>query len=102
VLAFPAERAARADDAPSRAGADLLPLGDLVICAPVVAREAGGQGKALEAHWAHMVIHGALHLIGYDHETEQGAAVMERRERELLAKLGFSDPYAAPAGRGRH
>jgi probable rRNA maturation factor len=73
--------------------ADPLPLGDLVICAPVVAREAGEQGKPLEAHWAHMVIHGALHVIGYDHETDAAARVMEQRERELLAALGFADPY---------
>jgi probable rRNA maturation factor len=68
--------------------------GDIVICAPVVAREARKQGKALDAHHAHLVIHGALHLQGYDHETSaREAAEMEKRERELLAKLGFPDPY---------
>jgi probable rRNA maturation factor len=72
----------------------LLPLGDLVICAPVVAREAAEQGKALDAHWAHIVIHGALHLVGYDHETDAEAGEMEGRERELLAALGIADPYA--------
>jgi len=88
VLSFPA---GRLPDAP---GAELLPLGDLVICAAVVEREAREQGKALEAHWAHMVIHGALHLQGYDHETRAEAAEMEARERLLLAELGFPDPYS--------
>ncbi|HLF10952.1 MAG TPA: rRNA maturation RNase YbeY, partial [Gammaproteobacteria bacterium] len=85
VLAFPSE-------APAVSAEELLPLGDLVICAQVVAREAREQGKSLEAHWAHIVIHGALHLIGYDHETEPEAQAMEERERELLAELGFADP----------
>jgi probable rRNA maturation factor len=74
---------------------ELLPLGDLVICAPVLVREAAEQGKQLDAHWAHIVIHGTLHLQGYDHETAEQAAIMEGRERELLAGLGFADPYAA-------
>ncbi|HEX6996527.1 MAG TPA: rRNA maturation RNase YbeY [Gammaproteobacteria bacterium] len=87
VLAFPADPAAAALEA----GA--APLGDLVICAPVVAREAAEQGKALEAHWAHMVVHGALHLLGYDHMKAPDARRMERREREILAGLGFPDPY---------
>jgi probable rRNA maturation factor len=69
------------------------PLGDLVICAPVVAREADEQGKALEAHWAHIVIHGTLHLGGYDHEEEADAEIMEGREREILAAFGIADPY---------
>jgi probable rRNA maturation factor len=87
VLAFPCE--------PLPSGADeLLPLGDLVICASVVESEARAQGKALEAHWAHMVIHGILHLIGFDHEAGAEAEKMEARERELLAGLGFADPYA--------
>lgn len=67
--------------------------GDLVICAPVVAREAREQGKAVRAHYAHLVIHGCLHLQGMDHEREKEAARMERRERKLLASLGFADPY---------
>jgi probable rRNA maturation factor len=68
--------------------------GDIVLCAPVVAREAGEQGKALEAHYAHLVVHGMLHLQGYDHETgEDGARRMEDRERAILASLGFADPY---------
>jgi probable rRNA maturation factor len=73
---------------------ELAPLGDLVVCAEVVAREARDQQKTLEAHWAHMLIHGALHLIGYDHMTESQARRMESRERKLLAALGFHDPYS--------
>jgi probable rRNA maturation factor len=68
-------------------------LGDLVICAPVVAREAREQGKDPRAHWAHMVVHGVLHLLGYDHERADQAQRMEAREREILARLGFPDPY---------
>jgi probable rRNA maturation factor len=67
--------------------------GDIVICAPVVAREARAQRKALEAHHAHLVIHGALHLRGYDHERPRDAARMESIERRLLARFGFRDPY---------
>jgi probable rRNA maturation factor len=73
-------------------GPDLL--GDIVICAPVVDREARTQGKPRAAHWAHMVVHGALHLLGYDHETRAQAAVMESLEVKLLARLGVDDPYA--------
>ena len=69
-------------------------LGDLVICAPVVEREARQQGKPLAAHWAHMVVHGILHLRGFDHQTEDAARVMEERERGILDGLGISDPYA--------
>jgi len=68
-------------------------LGDLVICAPVVAREAAGQGKPPEAHWAHMVVHGVLHLQGLDHQNAAQAEAMEAREREILAGLGYPDPY---------
>lgn len=68
-------------------------LGDLVICAPVVEREAQEQGKPLPAHWAHMVIHGILHLRGYDHEIESEAQAMEVLETEILARLGYADPY---------
>jgi probable rRNA maturation factor len=68
--------------------------GDIVICAPVVAREAREQGKSAEAHHAHLVIHGLLHLQGLDHERgAKQAAAMERRERAILAQFGFSDPY---------
>ena len=69
-------------------------LGDLVICAPVVAREAAEQGKTLEAHYAHLIVHGMLHLQGYDHETgDDDAERMEDKERAILASLGFDDPY---------
>ena len=69
-------------------------LGDLVICAPVVAREAAEQGKTLEAHYAHLIVHGMLHLQGYDHETgDDDAQRMEDKERAILASLGFDDPY---------
>lgn len=70
-------------------------LGDVVLCAPVVAREAAAQGKAPEAHWAHLVVHGVLHLLGYDHEAAREAAAMEALETAILASLGFPDPYAA-------
>jgi probable rRNA maturation factor len=69
------------------------PLGDLVICAQVVRSEARQQGKHLQAHWAHLVVHGALHLIGYDHEREAEAKRMERREIAVLRRLGFANPY---------
>ena len=70
------------------------PLGDLVICAPVVKREARRDGKTLEAHWAHMVVHGALHLAGYDHERgERDRKRMERREVAVLRSFGFRNPY---------
>ena len=72
---------------------DEIPLGDLAICAAVVEREANVQNKTLQAHWAHMVIHGVLHLQGFDHESENEAEEMETLERNLLAKLGLADPY---------
>ena len=75
-------------------GAEVLPLGDLVICAPVVAREAREQRKPFEAHWAHIVVHGVLHLLGYDHESDDHAATMEDRERKILSGLGCPYPYA--------
>lgn len=68
-------------------------LGDLVICAPVVEREAKQQGKQSQAHWAHMLVHGVLHLLGYDHLEDQDAEKMEAREVEIMALLGFSNPY---------
>lgn len=85
VLAFPFE-------APQGVRAHVL--GDLVICAPVVNREARAQGKSAAAHWAHMVVHGILHLRGYDHHSPREAAVMERRETAVLRRLGYPDPYA--------
>lgn len=72
-------------------------LGDIVICAPVVAAEAVEQGKAARAHWAHMVVHGVLHLLGHDHIDDGEAATMEALERKLLATLGFPDPYELQA-----
>jgi probable rRNA maturation factor len=68
-------------------------LGELVVCAPVVAREARSQGKSLQSHWAHMTVHGVLHLLGFDHEREFEAARMAAREIQILDRLGFSDPY---------
>ena len=69
-------------------------LGDLVICADLVVQEAREQGKVVENHWAHLVMHGVLHLLGFDHETTEQAAVMEGRERVIMARLGYPDPYA--------
>jgi probable rRNA maturation factor len=70
--------------------------GDLVICLPVVLREAAEQGKAPEAHFAHLIVHGMLHLLGYDHETgARDAKRMEAKEQEILAGLGYPDPYSA-------
>lgn len=85
VLSFPAEVPDGLLDIPL--------LGDLVICVPVVEREAREQNKALEAHWAHLVIHGCLHLLGYDHIDDEEAEEMEGLERQLLAELGYPDPY---------
>jgi probable rRNA maturation factor len=68
-------------------------LGDLVVCAPVVAAEARAQRKSRAAHWAHMVVHGSLHLLGYDHEKRADARKMEKRESTVLRSLGFPDPY---------
>jgi probable rRNA maturation factor len=68
--------------------------GDIVLCAPVVEAEAGEQGKAVEAHYAHMLVHGMLHLQGYDHERDDEAAAMEARETQIVMQLGYPDPYA--------
>ncbi len=76
-------------------GIPLELLGDLIICVGVVEREAQEQAKTTEAHWAHMVIHGCLHLLGYDHIKDDEAEEMEALERDLLASLGYPDPYAA-------
>lgn len=96
VLSFPA------GDMPAVAG--LTPhLGDLVLCAPVVREEARLQGKPMAEHWAHLVVHGTLHLLGHDHECAVEAERMETLERRLLAGLGIADPYqprqASPASR---
>jgi probable rRNA maturation factor len=71
----------------------LFEFGDLAICAPIVAREARAQGKDPRAHWAHMVVHGVLHLLGYDHENDRDADDMESREVKILAQFGYADPY---------
>ncbi len=84
VLSFPA-------DLPEELQLPLL--GDLVICAPVVAREAEDQNKALDAHWAHMLVHGTLHLLGYDHIDETDATEMEALETQIITELGFAPPY---------
>ena len=84
VLSFPFE-------APPGTRSDIL--GDLVICAPVVRREARTQRKTVNAHWAHMVVHGILHLRGYDHLKRQDAVVMEKKEIRLLKELGYANPY---------
>jgi probable rRNA maturation factor len=69
-------------------------MADLILCAPVIEREAQEQGKELRAHYAHMLVHGTLHAQGWDHEKAKEAKAMEAREREILASLGFADPYA--------
>jgi probable rRNA maturation factor len=90
VLSFPA------DDG----GIPVLPadvprlLGDIVICGQVVEREAAEQGKAVADHWGHMLVHGSLHLLGYDHEVSEEAEAMETLERQILAAQGVGDPYA--------
>jgi probable rRNA maturation factor len=77
-------------------GPQVAPLGDLVICPQVLRTEAREQNKSLRAHWAHLVVHGALHLIGYDHERSADARRMERREVTVLRRLGFTNPYRSP------
>jgi probable rRNA maturation factor len=91
VLSFPAEPIALSG---TQHAGESPELGDLAICAPVVAREAREQGKAAQAHWAHMVVHGVLHLLGYDHENDRDAVVMETREAQILAQFGYRNPYA--------
>jgi probable rRNA maturation factor len=87
VLSFPAPVTPAGDN-------DTVPLGDLVICADVVRQEAERDGKKIDAHWAHMVIHGALHLAGYDHERgERDRMKMERREIAVLRSFGYGNPY---------
>ncbi|CAM4308786.1 rRNA maturation RNase YbeY [Vibrio agarivorans] len=86
VLSFPFE---------TPPGIELDLLGDLIICRQVVEREAQEQNKPLHAHWAHMVVHGSLHLLGYDHIEDDEAEEMESLETEIMQKLGFEDPYIA-------
>jgi probable rRNA maturation factor len=89
VLSFPADLPEGLPE-----GVHLPLLGDLVLCAPVVAREATEQAKSLNAHYAHLTVHGVLHLLGWDHEDDKDAVAMEQLEREILAGLGIDDPYA--------
>lgn len=88
VLSFPAEL-------PGGLPAEVREseLGDLLMCASVVVREAREQHRPADDHWAHLTIHGLLHLLGYDHQQPEEAAIMETLETEILAKLGISDPY---------
>lgn len=88
VLSFPFETP------PGMPALDLI--GDLVICAPVVEREAAEQERAVDAHWAHMVVHGVLHLLGYDHQDDGEAREMEALETVILCGLGFPQPYEDP------
>lgn len=87
VLSFPTPAM------PARSRMRARALGDLVICPGVLRGEARAQAKTLEAHWAHLVVHGTLHLIGYDHERAADARRMERREIAVLRRLGFANPY---------
>lgn len=84
ILSFPF-------DAPDEVELNLL--GDLVICVDIVKKEAIEQKKEELAHWAHMIIHGTLHLLGYDHLTDEQASIMETKEIKILSQLGYSDPY---------
>jgi len=88
VLSFPAGHAALPNGV-------RRPLGDIVICGPVVQRESAEQGKAAGDHWAHMLVHGTLHLLGFDHDTDSEAEEMEALETRILAGCGVGDPYAA-------
>ena len=90
VLSFPAGKVAGLP-------ADIpVLLGDIVVCASIVCDEAKAQGKAVEDHWAHMLVHGTLHLFGFDHETDSEAAAMETLETRILSDHGVADPYGAP------
>ncbi|GAA4861987.1 rRNA maturation RNase YbeY [Luteimonas vadosa] len=90
VLSFPADIA---EGVKLPKGVKMPLLGDLVLCAPVIAREAREQGKPLAAHYAHLTVHGVLHLLGWDHGDDREAECMEQLERDILAGLGIEDPY---------
>ena len=92
VLSFPSEL----DTLPGLPAEHNAHLGDLVLCAPVVRQEALAQGKPERSHWLHLVLHGFLHLNGYDHETDEEAEIMEALETRLLAAAGLPDPYKDP------
>jgi probable rRNA maturation factor len=91
VLSFPAGDVAGLPDD------EVSPLGDIVVCASVVRDESVAQGKAVADHWAHMLVHGVLHLFGYDHQSDQEAEAMEALEIEILGAHGIGDPYKAAA-----
>jgi probable rRNA maturation factor len=95
VLSFPYDPPPLPQEAAEEA-AEIDYLGDLVICLPVVEREAAEQGKTATQHWAHLLVHGLLHLQGYDHITDTEAEEMENLETGILGKLGFPDPYQLP------
>ena len=90
VLSFPADPVVGLPPDEDRA------IGDIVVCADVVQNEAAEQGKAAADHWAHMLVHGALHLVGYDHAVDTDAAEMERLEKHILRQYGVADPYGEP------
>ncbi|WML90059.1 rRNA maturation RNase YbeY [Thiothrix lacustris] len=94
VLSFPYDAPSIPDEEDD--ADDIEYLGDLVICLPVIEREAAEQGKTPTQHWAHLLIHGLLHLQGYDHITDAEAEEMEGLETDILGKLGFPDPYHSP------
>ena len=87
VLSFPA-------NVPAEVALELSFLGDIILCVQVINQEAQAQAKPLWSHWAHMVVHGVLHLLGYDHVNEQDAVIMEKKEILILNALGFADPYS--------
>ena len=89
VLSFPAGQVTGLPEAES------MPIGDIVVCADVVSNEAAEQGKASPDHWAHMLVHGTLHLLGFDHEADAEAAAMETLESRILAEQGVADQYGA-------
>jgi len=91
VLAFPAEL-------PKAIRDEINILGDIVVCAPIVEKEAIEQEKAFGAHWAHLIIHGTLHLLSYHHQDEESAQEMEKIEVDILAELGFPNPYTLQEG----
>lgn len=98
VLSFPADLPESLQELLLEESLQLPLLGDLVICAQVVEREAQQQNKSLKAHWAHMLVHGSLHLIGYDHMNDHEAELMEQMETNILTNLDFPPPYEQPPG----
>lgn len=97
VLSFPAPALSSSPLPADMPDAPLRPFGDIVLAYETVKREAATEGKTIDAHLTHLAVHGMLHLLGYDHENDRDAETMESRERTILAKLGFADPYAERA-----